>query len=531
MSTTSDTDAAHATDPTARVDGVDGVTRVDGSATHVRIAIAGSGFSGLGAAIRLKQDGHDDFVVLERARDVGGTWRDNSYPGCACDVPSHLYSFSFAPKPDWSRSFSPQSEIWAYLRDCARRFGVLPHLRYDSEVLSATWQEDRGHWRIETTRGTYTAEIFVAGSGALSDPAIPKLPGLETFEGTVFHSAEWNHDHDLTGRAVAVIGTGASAIQFVPQVAPQVGILQLFQRTPPWIMPRLDRRWSTLEKLAYRCLPGTQRLARSAIYWAREGMLDGFRHPQRMRSGEAIARWHMRRQVPDPELRIKITPNYKMGCKRILISNDYLPALCRDNVNVISERISEVRPRGIVTMEGSEHRCDTIIFGTGFQVTDQPIAHRIRGRDGRSLAEEWQGSPKAHLGTTVAGYPNLFLLLGPNTGIGHTSAVFMIEAQIEHVVTALRHLDSHGLATVEPSAEAQAAYVAQVDADMQGTVWLAGGCSSWYLDRTGRNSTLWPTYTTSFKRRVERFDAGEYVTTARATVGAGGADGDEGGRR
>ncbi len=500
-------------------------SEADDSATHVRIAVVGSGFSGLGAAIRLKQagfaDSPDDLVVLERAGDVGGTWRDNSYPGCACDVPSHLYSFSFAPNPDWSRSFSPQPEIWAYLRRCALRYGILPHLRYDSEVLAASWDPAAGRWRIETTGGGYTAEVLVAGCGALAEPAIPEIPGLETFEGTTFHSARWDHHHDLTGRRVAVVGTGASAIQFVPRIAPQVAALRVFQRTPPWIMPRLDRRWTRAEKLAYRLVPGLQLLARSAIYWAREAMVPAFRHPRRTRAAEAVARAQLRRQVPDPELRAKLTPRYTLGCKRILISNDYLPALGRDNVEFVTESISDVRPRGIVTADGIEHECDTIIFGTGFQVTDQPISHRIRGRDGRTLAETWRGSPNAHLGTTIAGFPNLFLLLGPNTGLGHTSVIFMIESQIEHIVAALRHLDRHRLATLEPTATAQAAFVAGLDADMAGTVWLAGGCASWYLDPTGRNSTLWPGFTMPFKRRLRRFDPAEYLTRRREPVTAG----------
>ncbi len=457
-------------------------------------------------------------MVFERADDVGGTWRDNSYPGCACDVPSHLYSFSFALNPGWSRSFSPQPEIWAYLRHCAERSGVLPHLRYGHELLDATWHDDAQHWRIETTGGVYTADVFVSAVGALHEPSVPKLPGLETFEGTVFHSAQWNHNHDLAGRDVAVIGTGASAIQFAPKIAEEVGSLTLFQRTAPWIMPRLDRRLTRIERCAYRRIPGAQRLVRSAIYWARETVVAGMRNPDRMRLAERLARYHLRRQVPDPELRAKLTPDYRIGCKRILISNDYLPSLSRDNVTLTTDGIREITPHGIVTADGTEHRVDTIIFGTGFHVTDQPIAHRVRGRDGRTLAETWQGSAKAHLGTTVAGYPNLFLLLGPNTGLGHTSVVFMIEAQIAHLIDALRHLRRNRAVAVEPRPEAQAAFVAEVDRMMQGTVWTSGGCQSWYLDSTGRNSTLWPSFTMPFKQRLAHFNPAEYQTT-----GAGGS--------
>jgi cation diffusion facilitator CzcD-associated flavoprotein CzcO len=482
---------------------------------HFQIAIAGTGFGGLGAAIRLRRAGFEDLLVLERADDLGGTWRDNGYPGCACDVPSHLYSFSFAPNPAWSRAFSPRGEIWSYLRDCAERAGVLPHVRYGHELLAAAWDDAAGHWRIETAAGHYTADVLVSATGGLSEPSAPALPGLDTFAGTVFHSARWNHDHDLAGREVAVIGTGASAIQFVPEIAPAVGRLRLFQRTPPWVLPRRDRAVSAAERWLYRAVPAAQRLARARIYWSRELFGLAFRHPRLMRLPQRLAERHLRRSVPDPALRAALTPDYSLGCKRVLLSDDYLPALTRSNVEVVTAGIAEVRPHAVVTADGVEHPADTIIFATGFHVTDAPIADRITGRDGRSLADTWRGSPEAYLGTCVAGFPNLFLLLGPNSGLGHNSVVVMVEAQIDYLVSALRYARAHGVRTVEPRPEAQAAFRAEVDQRMRTTMFATGGCTSWYYDRTGRNSTLWPGSSVEYRRRLRRFDPGPHVLTGQ----------------
>jgi cation diffusion facilitator CzcD-associated flavoprotein CzcO len=484
---------------------------------NVHVAIIGSGFGGLGAAIELKRAGVTDFVIFERADDVGGTWRDNSYPGCACDVESHLYSFSFAPNPDWTRTFSPRTEIWAYLKRCARDFGVLPHIRFQNEVRTATWDDDAQRWRIETSQGTYSAAVLVMASGALSAPAIPHLPGLDNFEGRVFHSARWNHDYDLRDQRVAVIGTGASAIQFVPEIQPVVARLHLFQRTPPWIVPRRDRALTSAERRLFRRFPATQRASRAAIYLFRELFLLSFRHLWLARRIERLARRHLRRSVPDAALRDRLTPDYRIGCKRILLSNDYLPALARPNVEVVTEGVAEVRARAIVDRSGMERPVDAIIFGTGFKVTDPPLAKHIRGRAGRTLAEVWAGSPQAHVGTTVTGFPNFFILMGPNTGLGHNSVVYMIEAQIKHMLAALGHMRQRGASAIEPRPEAQSAFVNDVQRRMVGTVWLAGGCASWYLDSTGRNSTLWPDFSWRFRRRVARLDATEYVLSyARA---------------
>ena len=477
----------------------------------MRVAIIGSGFGGLGAAIRLKQDGVQDIVIFERAGEVGGTWRDNTYPGCACDVQSHLYSFSFAPNPDWTRSFSAQPEIWDYLKRCAEDFGVLPHIRFDEAVREAAWDEAAQHWRIETSRGSYTASALVMAPGALSEPVVPRLRGIENFEGKAFHSARWDHEHDLAGRRVAVVGTGASAIQFVPEIQPRVERLYVFQRTPPWIMPRRDRALGEHKRRLFRRFPAAQRAARGAIYLFREIFLLPFRRLRLAGLVERVARRHLERAVADPVLRAKLTPDYRIGCKRVLISNDYLPALTNPNVEVVTEGIAEVRGRSLVDNSGVEREVDTIIYGTGFRPTDPPLAGHVRGRAGRTLKEVWAGSPRAHAGTTVAGFPNLFILLGPNTGLGHNSVVYMIEAQIEHMLSVLGHARRLGASAVEPRAEAQAAYVAEIEKRMEGTVWVAGGCASWYLDATGRNSTIWPDFTWRFRRRVARLKPEEYV--------------------
>jgi cation diffusion facilitator CzcD-associated flavoprotein CzcO len=483
-------------------------TRQDDPAHHVHVAIVGSGFAGLGMAIRLKQQGIDDFVVLERADDIGGTWRDNHYPGCQCDVPSHLYSFSFAPNPTWSRTFSRQSEIQAYLRRCADEHGVMPHVRLGHAVLGAAWDEDAQLWRLDTDGGPFTARLLVAAPGALSEPSVPSIPGIERFEGKVFHSADWDHDHNLDGERVAVIGTGASAIQFVPQIQRRVGRLHLFQRTPAWIMPHPDRPISRLERRVYRAFPAAQRLMRAGIYWARETFVFGFLHRRLMRMPQRIARRHLRSQVADADLRAKLTPDYQIGCKRILISNDFYPSLAKPNVEVVTDGVAAVRASSIVDAAGVEREVDTIIFGTGFQVAKMPIAERVRGRDGQLL-----DGMQAHLGTTVAGFPNLFIVPGPNTGLGHTSMVVMIESQIAYVLDCLRVMDANGAGAVDVRPDVQAAYNDEVQENMGGTVWLSG-CASWYLDASGRNRTLWPGFTYRFRQRTRRFDPAHYELRA-----------------
>jgi cation diffusion facilitator CzcD-associated flavoprotein CzcO len=479
---------------------------------HVDVAIVGSGFSGLGMAVGLKQAGREDFVLLEQADDVGGTWQANTYPGCQCDVPSHLYSFSFAPNPDWSRTFALQPEIWAYLRKVADDFGIRPHVRLRCAVEHAAWDEAAQRWRIETSRGTLTARVLVTGVGGLSEPSIPEIPGAETFEGPAFHTARWDHDADLAGKRVAVVGTGASAIQVVPHLQQTAARLSVFQRTPAWIMPHPGRRIRARERRLFRHLPALQRLVRGAIYWGRELYVIPFKHHRVSRVPERMARKHLEAQVADPVLRDRLTPRYEVGCKRILLSDRYYPALQQPNVALVTDPIAEIRPHGIVTADGVEHPADAIVWGTGFRVTDMPVMEWLRGRDGRLLGEVWSEHGMQGLrGTTVAGFPNLFMLVGPNTGLGHNSIVFMIESQIAYVMQALEAMDRAGAAALDTRPEAQAAFNATLQARVPGTVWVEGGCASWYLDAHGRLTTLWPGSSWSFRRATRRFDAGEHA--------------------
>lgn len=481
---------------------------------HTPIAIIGSGFAGLGAAIRLQQEGLGDYLVFERSDEVGGVWRDNSYPGCACDVESHLYSFSFALNPAWSRVYAPQGEILAYLRGCARRFGVVPRIRFGHHVRHARWDEDAERWVLDTSRGGYTADVVIAAVGGLSEPALPDLPGRATFAGPAFHTARWDHGVDLRDRRVAVIGTGASAIQVVPALQPRVAQLTLFQRTPAWVLPRQDHAIPEAERARLARSPAALWAKRAAIRARRELYVLPMLYPGLARATQRVAEAHLARSVRDPDLRARLTPDYKIGCKRILLSDDYYPALAAPNARVETAAIAEVVPDGLRTADGRHHAVDAIVYATGFHVQDYPFAAHVVGAGGRRLSDTWGRSMAAHLGTTVAGYPNLFFLQGPNTGLGHSSVLLMIESQVEHVLAALRHLRRHGHDVVEPRPEAQAAFVAEVDARMARTVWQSG-CKSWYLGDDGRNSTLWPGTTMSFARRVERFRPGEYRTAAR----------------
>ena len=478
--------------------------------THHRVAIIGAGFSGLGAAIRLKAAGIDDFMVFERAGDVGGTWRANDYPGCQCDVPSHLYCYSFAGNPNWTRTFSRQAEIWDYLRACVERYDLGSHLRLDTAVHELSWQQEPAHWLLDTAAGAHTASVVIGAMGALSEPSLPPLAGIERFAGALFHSAAWRHDVELRGARVALVGTGASAIQIAPAIQPVVGELMVYQRTPPWILPHPDRPISERERALYRAAPFAQRLMRGSIACAREAFVLGFRHPRLGAAGERLARRHLERQVADPRLRESLRPNYRLGCKRILISNRYYPALQRPNVTLVPHAVTEVRPRSIIAADGIERPAEVIIAATGFRVTDSPASHHIRGRDGRTLAEHWNGRPQAYKGTTIAGFPNLFMLLGPHTGLGHTSVVLMIESQIEYVLGALRAMNEQRIQALEPLPAAQAAFVADVRRRARGTVWESGGCASWYLD-AGGHSVLWPDSARRFRRALRDFDLTSYL--------------------
>jgi cation diffusion facilitator CzcD-associated flavoprotein CzcO len=436
-------------------------------------------------------------------------------------VPSHVYSFSFALNPSWSRTYSHQPEIFAYIKDTAAKEGLLDHFVGDCEVEEAAWDAEAQRWRLRTSQGELSARVVIAGTGPLVAPKLPAVPGIDSFTGTVFHSARWDHDHDLRGERVAVIGTGASAIQFVPQIQPEVGELVLFQRTPPWVLPRTERPITDLEHRLFERVPGAQRAMRTAVYWGRESTVMPMLKHKLARGIKLLGLVHLRRSVKDKRLRKLLTPDYLPGCKRLLISNDYLPALDQPNVTVVPAGLKEVRGNVVVGADGTEREVDTIIAGTGFEVTEPPIAQVIRDRDGRTLAEHWNGSMTAHNGTTVAGFPNFFMLLGPNTGLGHMSVVFMAEAQARYVVHALDALDRAGAAAVEVKPEVQQAFNDRLQAKMDGTVWLEGGCGSWYLDATGRNTTLWPDFSCKFDLSLRTFDASQHVfEPQRAPVAA-----------
>ncbi|MEN3586444.1 NAD(P)/FAD-dependent oxidoreductase [Streptomyces sp. ZYX-F-203] len=479
---------------------------------HVRVAVIGSGFGGLGAAVRLRREGVTDFVLLERADGVGGTWRDNSYPGCACDVPSHLYSFSFAPHPDWPRTFSERRDIRDYLEHVTDTFGLRPHIRLGTEARRMAWDTRNLRWRIETARGELTADVVVSATGPLSEPRVPDIPGLDTFPGKVFHTARWDHDHALAGRRVAVVGTGASTIQIVPAIQPRVGHLTLFQRTPAWVLPRMDRAIGETERAVHRAVPATTRLRRGLLWAVRELQVRAFtKHPGALGAVERLARRHLARAVADPALRERLTPRYRIGCKRILLSNDFYPAVARPNVDVVAGGLAEVRGSTLVASDGTETEADTLIFGTGFRVTDMPVAERVVGAEGRTLAEAWSGGMAALRGATAAGFPNWMTMIGPNTGLGNSSMILMIEAQLNYLADYLRLLDTlGGDAALDARPAAVAAWNHRLQGRMRRTVWNTGGCTSWYLDAGGRNTTLWPGTTTEFRRATRRVDPAEY---------------------
>ena len=482
---------------------------------HTRVFVIGAGFAGLGMAIKMDEAGFADFLVVDKGAEVGGTWRDNTYPGAACDVPSQLYSFSFALNPGWSRSFSPQPEIQEYLRRVAREAGVLDRFRFGVEVLDCAWDDAARHWHVSTSAGDLTADVVVSGAGALSEPKLPDIEGIEDFAGEVFHSSRWNHDTDLTGKRVAVIGTGASAIQIVPELAHQVDHLDVYQRTAPWVMPRKDRAYSAVERFAFRHMPGVQRLYRTGIYWGRECFVPAFTiNPKIALPAKKAALKNIERGISDPALREKVTPHFEIGCKRILISNDYYPALDRENVDLVTDPIAEVTPTGIRTADGTLREIDVLVVATGFYTTDMPIAQHVKGRDGRTLADAWRESGMtAYKGSTVHGFPNFFFIVGPNTGLGHSSMVFIIESQVAYILGALQAMGERQAAALEPRADAQATWTADIQRRMRRTVWSTGGCASWYLDDHGRNTTLWPRTTFAFRELLRRFDVEQYDVT------------------
>ncbi|WP_439638517.1 flavin-containing monooxygenase [Nevskia sp.] len=487
-----------------------------------QVLIIGSGFAGLGMAIKLREAGIEDFQILERGSDVGGTWRDNHYPGCACDVQSHLYSFSFEPNPDWTRMFARQPEIRAYLEKCADKYDLRRHIVFGANVQTARYDDASASWTVTTADGrSFKAQVLVSGMGGLSNPAMPNVKGLEKFKGKAFHSAHWDHSYDLAGKKVAVIGTGASAIQFVPQLQKLAGRVDLYQRTAPWIMPKPDREIGQIERVLYRRFPALQNAYRTAIYWALESRVLGFAvNPKLMTLVQGIARSHIKKQIADPTLRAKVTPDYTIGCKRILISNDYYPALAQDNVEVITDSIAEVRANSIVDANGVERKVDAIIYGTGFKAQDPMPRGTVFGKGGVDLLDAWKDGPEAYLGLSVAGFPNFFMLVGPNTGLGHNSMVFMIESQVAYVMDALKTMKARQLRAVDVKPDAQVSFNKGIQGKLTKTVWTSG-CKSWYVDANGKNTTLWPGFTFVYRGKTRRFKADQYqLETAAEAVAA-----------
>jgi|SRR5277367_3386708 len=484
--------------------------------TNVDVLIVGAGFSGLCMAIKLRESGIRSFLLIEKSDDIGGTWYDNRYPGCACDIPSHLYSFSFELSPDWSRMYPGQQEIHAYLRRCVARYELAPHIRLNTRLHEAVWDETAGMWHATAGDGVHIrARVLVSGMGGLHVPQYPKLKGIEQFAGTTFHSSTWDHGVDLSGKNVAVVGTGASAIQFVPQIAPSVDKLYLYQRTPPWIVPRMDFVIQEKWKQRFRRFPIIMRAFRQFIFWRQEVRVLGFLGNRFIR-GKAteIATHYMERRISDPKLRAALKPNYEFGCKRVLVSDDYYPTLTRSNVELVTAGIAEVREHSIMTADGVERPADVLIFGTGFRATEPLIGVRLVGRGGVEIHDAWRDRMSAYLGVTVSGFPNFFLLLGPNTGLGHNSIVLMIEAQVRYVMSCLALMKRRKRQVLEVHEDTQRKFVADLYRRMAGTVWQSGGCHSWYQDqRTGENTTLWPGSVVAYARRTRTVSPADYELT------------------
>ena len=476
--------------------------------THHRVVIVGTGFSGLGMAIRLAQRGDTDYVVLEKADDVGGTWRDNRYPGCACDVPSRLYSFSFAQFPSWSRDFATASEIWAYLREVADRYAVRDRIAFGADLRTAEFDQGTRRWSLTTVDGRqWTCDALVLGVGALHQPKLPDIEGLDTFEGQVMHTAQWPEQDDLDGRRVGVIGTGASAVQVIPEVAPRAAHTTVFQRTPAWTMTKHDKEWSPRRQRLFARWPAAQRLVRWRTYWALEARAPMFvRQPALAKVVQRMALRELARAVPDPVTRASLTPDYTIGCKRILLSNDYWPTFARPDVSLVTEPITLVEPDAVVTADGARHEVDVLVLGTGFDVSGSTDRIDIRGLDGRTLREAWSGGTHTNLGITVAGFPELYLLLGPNTGLGHNSVVTMIEFATGYVLQAIDQ--GRGGARVATQ-KAQDAFTREMLSRSKHTVW-ATGCRSWYLDRFGNNTSLWPGSTIGYWWRTRKVDPSHF---------------------
>lgn len=461
------------------------------------VVIIGTGFSGMGMAIKLLESGRDDFVVLEKAGDVGGTWRDNTYPGCECDIPSHMYSFSYELNNDWSKSFSGQPEIWAYLRKVADEKGIRNKIDFGVEVKGASWDEDAKRWTIHTNGETYVARVLVAGVGGLHIPNIPEIDGTDSFTGEMFHSSNWNHDADLKGKKVVVIGTGASAIQFIPIIAKEVDTLTVFQRTPAWVLPKKDKPTSTVKKTIFSKVPGATRVYRNVLYWGLESRAIAFNgHLNVLPIAEQVVKRYLAKAIPDAELRAKLTPDYRLGCKRVLQSNTYYPTFLRDNVELNTDGAITIVADGVIDGNGVKHDADVIIWGTGFHVIDAFDYLSVKGRNGVDLATQFKDNgTETYMGMAIHNFPNLYFMLGPNTALGHNSVVFMIEQQTKFIIKMLDEMRDRGAVAAEPTLAAQTEFNTEVQRLVEKGIWTQGGCTSWYLDSHGKNRTIWPKFT------------------------------------
>jgi cation diffusion facilitator CzcD-associated flavoprotein CzcO len=470
--------------------------------TQTRVLIIGAGFGGIGLGIKLKASGLSDFVILEKSDSVGGVWCKNRYPGAACDVPSHLYSFSFEPRADWPQKYASQADILDYLVRCVRKYGLEPHIRFGAEVAEARWDDASSHWIVQTADDRiFETQSLITATGQLSRPFVPQLPGLNSFSGPAFHSAEWREDYDVRDKRVAIVGTGASAIQIVPAIAPLVGQLYVFQRSAAYVLPKADKTYSPREILLFRHIPGALRLSRILIYLQREATAFAFitwRAALRVKR-RAFFR-HLERGVANPELRKNLIPDYRLGCKRILLSNDFFPAMDCANVELVTQGISEIRAHGIVGADGRERKVDCIIFATGFAATDFLVPIKITGAGRQDLHQSWKNGAEAYLGMTVAGFPNLFMLYGPNTNLVHNSIVYMIESQIRHVMACLARLRD-GIRTLEVKKPIQERFNARIQRRLRKSVW-SKGCTSWYLTAARKNTTNWPGYSLIFRLRA-----------------------------
>ncbi len=484
------------------------------------VLIVGAGLGGLGMAIRLLQSGQPDLVVLEKADGVGGTWRENTYPGAACDVASVMYSYSFAPNRRWTRLYAEQPEILDYINQVASDYDLERYIRFNTEAVSYEFDETEDRWSVRTSSGReYRPRIVVLAHGALHLPNIPDLPGMAGFAGPVFHSANWDHSVDLKGKRVAVIGTGASAAQFVPKIAETADRVTVIQRTAHWVLPKADRPLSKTERRLFRWLPPVQWLYRNIAYWTHEVPVLAFLHPRFVKLLERAALRTLHKQVPDAGLRAKLTPDYQIGCKRILLSNDYMPSLLRSNVDLVTASVEEFTPTGVRTAAGHEIHSDVVILGTGFQTQNRCADIPISGRDGLTIQDAWRDGMVAYLGMTVSGFPNMFMIMGPNSGGGAQSILFVIESQIQHIIELMRLMKARRATGVEVRADVQRDFNSWLHGKLGKSVWNTGGCTSWFLDHTGHNRQSWPGTGTSYWRATRRIDPDAFTFTRRAAAG------------